>query len=546
MKWRSIEFRLAGLFSLLLLAGLASLGAVLWFGVQYNMVSAVDSLLEARATNLAKFVESEFGNVFVESRGDGNQGEFRGPIERVDPDRRWIVMRGARIGLRPDTKFEGSARSVNLRAGQFGEVEVERTSANSDWAARTVAVVTNLPKELKETLGEYVQAAPDGRFIQLRAASGEIFLPAQSGPEWNAIVPWQDRPPGFSTLQAPDGAYRTLHRKLSMPGGSYRLQVSLSLAALSATRRGLLQWIGWAIPVTILLSLAGGYLISRAALRPLETFAGVANRITAHRLSERLEAPGTGDVIDRLARTFNSMLERLESSVKRLDEFTADASHELRGPVTVIRTTAELALRQGRADGDLRKDLGEIQTEAVRLTDLIEQLLTLARSDGNLHAPPMTDLNLTPIVTEVSEQFRKLAGPRVRTMAGEKGWLVRGHAVSLRRLLLILVDNALRHNTEESSVVISVGDEEGRLVLAVADNGQGIPEGELPRLFDRFYRVDASRSRANGAGLGLSIAKWIVECHGGTITVSSQLGKGSTFRVSLPLQAPAAPTPRVA
>ncbi len=542
MKWRSIEFRLAGLFSLLLLAGLASLGAVLWFGVEYNMVSAVDSLLEARATNLAKFVDSEFGNVFVESRGDINQGEFRGPIERVDTDHRWIVMRSARIALRPDTKFEGSARPLSLKAGQFGEVEVERTSARSDWTARTVALVTNLPKELKEMLGEYVQAAPDGRFIHLRAASGEIFLPAQSsGPDWSATIPpWQDRAPGFSTLQTPAGAFRTLHRELSLPGGSYRLQMSVSLAALAATRRGLLQWIGWAIPVTILLSLAGGYLIGRAALRPLETFAGVAGRITAHRLSERLEAPGTGDVIDRLARTFNSMLARLESSVKRLDEFTADASHELRGPVTVIRTTAELALRQGRADADLRKDLGEIQTEAVRLTDLIEDLLTLARSDGNLHAPPMTDLNLTPIVNEVSEQFRKLAGPRVRTMADEKGRLVRGHAVSLRRLLLILVDNALRHNTEESSVVISVGDEEGRLVLAVTDNGQGIPEHELPRLFDRFYRVDASRSRANGAGLGLSIAKWIVECHGGTITVVSQLGKGSTFRVSLPMQAPAA------
>ena len=541
MKWRSIEFRLAGLFSLLLLAGLASLGAVLWFGVEYNMVSAVDTLLEARATNLAKFVDSEFGNVFVESRGDINQGEFRGPIERVDTDHRWIVMRGARIALRPDTKFEGSARPVNLQAGQFGEVEVERASTSSDWVARTVAVVTNLPKELKEMLGEYVQAAPDGRFIQLRASSGEAFLPVQNGPEWIATVPpWQDRPPGFSTLQTPAGAFRTLHRELSLPGGSYRLQMSLSLAALAATRRGLLQWIGWAIPVTILLSLAGGYLIGRAALRPLETFAGVAGRITAHRLSERLEAPGTGDVIDRLARTFNSMLARLESSVKRLDEFTADASHELRGPVTVIRTTAELALRQGRADGDLRKDLGEIQTEAVRLTDLIEDLLTLARSDGNLHAPPMTDLNLTPIVNEVSEQFRKLAGPRVQTMADENGRLVRGHAVSLRRLLLILVDNALRHNTEESSVVISVGDEEGRLVLAVTDNGQGIPEHELPRLFDRFYRVDASRSRASGAGLGLSIAKWIVECHGGTITVVSELGKGSTFRVSLPLQAPAA------
>ena len=535
MKWRSVRFRLSCWFSLLLLAGLTSLGAVLWFSVEYHLVAAVDGLLDARAANLVQFVDHEFGNVFVESHSHRNRGEFRGVIEQVDADRRWIAMRGTRIRLRADTKFEGSVTPASLQAGQFGEVEVERANADTDWVAQTVGVVTDLPQELKEMIGEYALAAPDGRFLQLRTTSGEVLLPARTGPEWSAPVPWKIQPPGFSTAQAGDGLYRTLHRELSMPGGPYRLQVSLSLAALSATRQGLLQWIGWAIPATILLSLGGGYLIGRAALRPLENFAAVANRITAQRLSERLEVPGTGDVIDRLARTFNAMLERLESSVKRLDEFTADASHELRGPVAVIRTTAELALRQGRADAELRKDIGEMETEAVRLTDLIDDLLTLARSGSNFPAPPLTEVDFTPIVQEVTAQFRRQAGPRVSSNAAEARWLVRGDAPSLRRLLLILVDNALRHNAEDSTVLVSIGQEDDRLVLAVTDQGQGIPAAEIPRLFDRFYRVDASRNRSHGTGLGLSIAKWIAECHGGTITVSSQLGQGSTFRVSLPL-----------
>jgi heavy metal sensor kinase len=395
-----------------------------------------------------------------------------------------------------------------------------------------VAVVSDLGKELKETLGEYALTAPDGHLIQLRdSRSGDVILPVRS--ESAPLVPWQPLPAGLSTIQAAQGAYRVLRRDLAMLEGTYRLQMSSSLAAVSATRSGLVRWVGWVLPLTILLILGGGYLISRAALRPLEDFAGVANRVTAHRMSERLEAPGTGDVIDRLARTFNSMLERLEASVTRLDEFTADASHELRGPVAVIRTTAELALRQHRGEEDLKRDIAEIQTEAVRLSDLIEDLLTLARSDGNLHAPPLSAVDLSPIAAEVATQFCRLAGPRVSTDTGNRGWVVRGHAVSLRRLLLILIDNALRHNPDESKVVIGLTEEKGQVILSVADNGQGIAAAELPRLFDRFYRVDPSRNRSNGAGLGLSIARWIAQCHGGQITASSQMGQGSVFRVSL-------------
>ena len=539
MKPRSLGFRLAALFSLLLLAGLISLGAVLWFGVEYNMISAVDGLLEDRAANLVKFVNAEFGNGFIRSSEGSDQGEFRGRIERVDSGRKWIVMSGERIHMRPETTFEGSLRAASLEAGQFGEVEVERASAGSEWGAKSVGVVTNLRKELREMLREYAQAAPDGRLLQLRADNGYSLLPAVADSEWRSPVEWQQaQANGFSTIETGSGPYRVLGRDLSLPGGRYRLQMSSSMAAVAATKRGLLRWTWWALLASLLLSLGGGHFISRAALRPLEDFEGVASRISANRLSERLEVPATGDVVERLARTFNHMLERLESSVKRLDQFTADASHELRGPVAVIRTTAELSARQNRTGPDLRRDMSEVHGEAARLTDLIDDLLTLARADsGSPALPQMAEVDLGAIVQDVAEQFRPRAGPsRISTEVEEGSRIVRGHAPTLKRLLAILVDNAIRYTPETSLIRLALERQAEGRVLSVADSGEGIPPAELPRLFDRFYRADPSRSRSSpgGSGLGLAIAKCIAEAHGGHITVSSKLGEGSVFRVLLP------------
>lgn len=531
MNWRSLGFRLSCLFSALLLAALVSLSAALWWSVEFNMIAAVDELLEARASSFDRYAESEFGNVFIESRTDPGKGEFRGRIEEVDWDRRWLSLRGTRIRLTDRTEFEGSLRASGLRAGQFGEVEVQRASAGSDWEAATVAVVADLAKEMKESFGEYAMSAPDGHLIQFRNPAGETILPVRA--EAAPVVSWREMAPGLITVATVSGSYRCLRRDVALPSGAYRLQMASSLAAVAATRAGLLQWAWWIFPLLVVVSLAGGIVFSRAALRPLEEFSAVTSRITAQRLTERMEARRTGDVIEHLARTFNSMLDRLESSVKRLDEFTADASHELRGPAAVIRTTAELALRQNREGENLRRDIAEIHAEAVRLTGVIEDLLAVARADNSPGQPSVSEVDLSPLVTEVVAHFHHEAGPRVT--AGIEGgpFVVRGHEASLRRLLLILVDNALRHNPEDTAVRISLAHEDGQVVLTVADSGGGIDAAHLPRLFDRFYRVDPARSRSSGAGLGLAIAQRIVQAHGGQIAVSSTVGSGSVFRVSL-------------
>ena len=531
MNWRSLGFRLSCFFSALLLAGLALLGASLWWGVEHNMTAAIDELLEARATGFAHYAQSEFGNVFVESRTDSNKGEYRGLIEQVDRDGHWVSLQGTRIRLTDRTKFEGSLVLSRLRTGKFGEVEVERAGAGSNWEAATVAVVTDLAKEIKETFAEYAQTAPDGLLIQLRNQAGERILPvrAESAP----LVAWQETVTGFTTVATSSGPYRSLRRDVSLPSGTYHLQMASSLAPVWATKAALLRLARWILPLLLLMSLSGGYLVSRAALLPLEDFSAVAKRISAYRLSDRLEVRRTGDVIERLAITFNSMLDRLASSVKRLDEFTADASHELRGPAAVIRTTAELALRQDRTGENLQRDIREIHAEAVRLSELIEDLLTLARLEGSIDQSLLSAVDLGPMAEEVAKQFGGQAGARITANTGEGTSVVRGHEASLRRLLLILVDNALRHNPEDTVVRISAARADAHVVLAVADSGRGVPAADLSRLFDRFYRVDPARNRANGAGLGLAIARRIVEGHGGQISASSEVGVGSVFRVSL-------------
>ena len=341
---------------------------------------------------------------------------------------------------------------------------------------------------------------PDGRLIRIRTQTGEPLLPAGPEAEGRSVVPW--RAPETSertsdTIEVSGGVFRVLSTSANLVGRPYQIQVAASLAAVVATRERLLVWTLWVIPIGVLLSFIGGYAISRGALRPVEDVAEVASRMDVNRLSERLPVPPTGDVLQKLTETFNQMLGRLESSLKRLDEFTADASHELRSPVAVIRTTAELALRQARTPEDLRADMTEIHEEATRLTELIEDLLTLARADSRADAASMSEVDLVSLAQDGCDQFRRMAnGRKLEFGAVQNGAMVWGHEPSLRRLLVILLDNAVRHTPEGAAVRVSVFVIGNSIFLEVADTGDGIPEEELNRVFDRFYRGDLSRNRS--------------------------------------------------
>jgi heavy metal sensor kinase len=392
-----------------------------------------------------------------------------------------------------------------------------------------------VPGEFEAELGEYVGSVREGQLIQIRTAAGEPVTP-QGG----ATIPWHTAPTDGRTYVRVDtglGAYRLLVDRVSLLGADYTVQMGSSLESLDSTRAYLIAWIAWALPIALLLSFSGGFLISRRALRPVTRITQLAAATSVQNLSARLSVPATGDVIEQLATAFNDMLDRLDASLRRLKQFTADASHELRTPVAVIRTTAELAVRHKRADDDLRRDMADIHAEAQRLTELIDDLLTLARADSGTPSIPLTDLDLAAVVRSHCERFRVLAlerGQRLHFHA-QGSIPIQGHESSLGRLMTALLENASEHTPPGGCITVRIEKGVDGARIRVADMGRGIPREELGRIFERFYRVDPSRARSSGGfGLGLSIAKWVADCHGASIGVESEVGKGSEFTIAFP------------
>jgi heavy metal sensor kinase len=277
-------------------------------------------------------------------------------------------------------------------------------------------------------------------------------------------------------------------------------------------------------------------------LAPVDEISHAAQRISIENLTDRLQVPQTGDQLQRLSETLNEMLSRLEASVRRMTQFTADASHELRAPVSLIRTTAEVtALKRDRSASEYLEALDEIQEEAERTSQVVDRLMLLARTDSGKEVLDCVPADACAIVRGAAEQGERLAQNRgvgfsVDVPPGSIP--IQADAEALRRALLILMDNAVKYTPHGGSIRVSIASRDGLAQASVSDNGIGIEAQDLPRLFDRFWRADKARSREQGgAGLGLSIAKWIVEMHGGSISVRSELGKGSVFTIQVPLAA---------
>ena len=299
-------------------------------------------------------------------------------------------------------------------------------------------------------------------------------------------------------------------------------------------------------PIVFLVAALGGYWLSRRALAPVDTLVQTARDITGANLGTRLQKLETGDELQRLSDTLNDMLSRIEAAFLRITEFTADASHELRTPVSLIRTEAELALRRSRGEAEYKESLRHILGEAERTTLLIEQLLSLARADSGRETLQLQAVDLSKTLREVAESWQQIAAVhnlRFLSTIDEESFVM-GDVAVLRRLGDILLDNAFKYTPAPGLVHLTLRKEGQSAVIAVQDTGIGIPPEEHEKIFERFYRVDKARSRAEGgAGLGLSIAQWIVAQHHGSIAVESAPGKGATFRVELPLIAVPVPSP---
>jgi signal transduction histidine kinase len=377
------------------------------------------------------------------------------------------------------------------------------------------------PEHLAIELREFCQALPETSYVSLRGSGGFSFqFPANATAE-------------------PAGS-RTLERQFLLNGETFFLELGTPTEDIVYVLR-LLRILLWSlVPVVAAIAGIGGYWLSGRALRPVQDVTAAALMISIENLSGRLPVPETGDEIARLVRVLNSMLERLESAVKTLSQFAADASHELRTPLAVIRMTAELALRRGRTPESYRESLQSVVAEAERMTQLVEDLLTLARSDTAVAGMPRIPVDLREILGDVHAEMAGLAAQRhieVKLKLGEQAAVVAGNRPALHRLFVLLLDNALKYSFADGTVLMTLEDVHPEsLAVTIRDCGTGIGEADLPHIFERFYRADKARA-GGGHGLGLPLAATIAKAHNAAIEVKSAEGQGSTFRVVFNLRA---------
>jgi signal transduction histidine kinase len=315
------------------------------------------------------------------------------------------------------------------------------------------------------------------------------------------------------------------------------VRVGRSLQPLIKTLGNLKLIILISTPLYILFASLGGWFLAQRALRPIDYITKTAREIRKGNLTQRLMLPRTEDEVGRLATTFDEMLDKLESSISKEKRFASDASHELRTPVSIISAQVEQTLSGNkRSERDYRQALKKILMESKKMSYIISQLLMFYRGDEGKYELNFEILDLNMIVEEVANEFKGIAsdnGIEINFEVKEKV-KIRADQTLITRLLINLIDNAIRFSKKDGKVNIVVFREKDFANIIVEDNGIGISKKDIPYIFDRFYRSDRSRT-GQGTGLGLSIVKWIVDMHKGEIKVESEINRGSRFIVKLPL-----------
>ncbi len=347
----------------------------------------------------------------------------------------------------------------------------------------------------------------------------------------------------LTTVGGSEGRERTRLYALPLSQGDVTwgyLEAGVSLGRLDQSMARLRLVLAVMSLVGLLAALIGGWAIAGSALQPVAAMASTARAIALSRgFSRRLPEPKRRDELGQLGTTFNEMLASLDEAYRGQQRFVADASHELRAPLTAIQGNLELLDRTPPLDGEARAEaLAYLQHETRRMSRLVGDLLVLARADAG-QPLKVQRVELDRLALEVFRDIRVLAKGQKLSVQQLDQVQVQGDPDRLKQLLMILMNNAIKYTPGQGEVRLGLRAEPGAAAVFVADTGIGIDQEDLPHLFERFYRADKARGRdSGGTGLGLSIAKWIAERHGGQISVESTPGEGSTFTVRLPLLQP--------
>lgn len=373
----------------------------------------------------------------------------------------------------------------------------------------------------------------EGRFLFRSPFLTQVPLPPAD------LQASQIRGPRYSDVKLGQlGTFRVLTTAMRNPRSEpLQLQVISPRAAIQQEFRWYLRIMLTTLPIVIGVSVIAGYWLARRALAPLEYVAITAERISVEKLDQRLEVQNPSDELGRLALTLNGVFDRIQSSYDQMRQFTSDAAHELRSPIAALRTQSEVALRSPRSVEEYQRVVRVTLEEVGYMGDLVDQLLLLSRHDAGHQSTYFEFLPVDKLLLDVIDRARPVIEERGQTLVVSRFplWSVKGDDIWLSQLFWNLLDNASKYTSPGGEIHITAGMDEDEWWCSVRDTGVGIAPAHLPRIFDRFYRVDSSRTRnTGGTGLGLAICKSIVEAHGGRIHVESVINEGTVFTVHLP------------
>ena len=405
---------------------------------------------------------------------------------------------------------------------------------------------TFLPSEIDQAFRRFFGFSPWDHYFQMRDPSGNRDehrslpstgkLPLSRKALDNAMR-------GLSSFETVEGLGEYRVRILTMPVMESNrvinmIQVGMSLKSIDETHLRFLLIMAGVLPLGLALAASGGWLLAHRALKPVDRMTAAARRISAEQLSQRVDETGTGDELDNLAKTLNQMLTRLDAAFSQVRRFSADASHELQTPLTILKGELEVVLRSTRTPEEYRATLESALEEVDRIARLVEGLLLLARAEAGVLRMDRQEVDLEQMLEEVYLRFKPLAdshGIELRLGAIEP-LHIQGDRERLERMTSNLVDNAIKYTGAEGRVTLGLQHDSRWATILISDTGSGIPIEEQKHIFQAFYRTAQARSLAErGTGLGLSIAQSIAVAHGGTIQVESAPGQGSSFRVSIPI-----------
>lgn len=429
----------------------------------------------------------------------------------------------------------------------------EGLTSEVDWIANLLAVgmrpgkvldsFLEIPPEMRAQLERHIESQAENYSVVLRTRDGRILYtdgdrstisllesPAVSGRTAMATI-----------RRGPDNDLYVA----SMAHESFELHIAVPHERVEAVLRHTVRIMLLMAPFGLLLAIGGGWVLSGVALRPIDRIIDVAERRTIHNLDERIPERDVDDELGRLIRTLNRTADRVQGSYQRIKEFSSNVAHEMKTPLTILRGEAELALRGATSDDETHRLATTYLEETVRLSNMVDDLLTLSQSDADRVSLVRSPVRVDELIDDLYEDATILAAAKnlkVELLDNPPA-TVAGDAARLRRLFRSLLSNAVRYSNEGGALRIRSWCDAGQVRVSIQDTGIGIPPGSLKKIFERFYRVDVARSRATGGtGLGLALSQWVAEAHGGHIEVASELGLGSTFTVSLPLVVTGGPT----